>query len=234
MAEIVFPYNHLLIQVGYSLAEMPIDPMMGKMLYVASEMGCTEEILTIIAMLQVQSVFSKPVSGQGQIKARVAKRDFEVAEGDLITLLNVFSAFVEEGRTKDFCGRHYLIYRNLKRAYEIRCQLESHVRNKIGLPMISCQGNVETLCRCIVAGFFPNAAYLHHSGEYRSVRGNTELHLHPQSTLYTLQPPKWVVFCELMHTTKLFMKEITVIKDEWLLELAPHYYHKTTVRDSDD
>ncbi|GAB0091132.1 probable ATP-dependent RNA helicase DHX35 [Sergentomyia squamirostris] len=217
--------------IGYSLAEMPIDPMMGKMLYVASEMGCTEEILSIIAMLQVQSVFSKPSSGQGQIKARIAKRNFEVSEGDLITLLNVFTAFVAEGRTKDFCGRHYVIYRNLKRAYEIRCQLENHVRNKIGLPMISCQGNVETLCRCIVAGFFPNAAFMHHSGEYRSLRGSTELHLHPQSTLYTLKPPKCVVFCELMHTTKLYMKEITVIKEEWLLELAPHYYHKITVRE---
>ncbi|XP_055692828.1 probable ATP-dependent RNA helicase DHX35 [Lutzomyia longipalpis] len=220
--------------IGYSLADMPIDPMMGKMLYVASEMGCTEEILSIIAMLQVQSVFTKPISGQGQIKARIAKRDFEVAEGDLITLLNVFTAFVAEGRTKDFCGRHYLIYRNLKRAYEIRCQLENHVRNKIGLPMISCQGNVETLCRCIVAGFFANAAYMHHSGGYRTVRGSTELSIHPQSTLYTLPPPKWVVFCELMHTTKLFMKEVTVIKDEWLLELAPHYYHKITVKDTDE
>lgn len=217
--------------IGYLLAEMPLPPMMGKMLYIAGQMGCSEEILTLISMLQVQSVFSKPVTGQGQIKARVAKRQFEVAEGDLITLLNVYTAFVENGRTKEFCGRNYLVYRNLKRAYELRAQLSNLIENKLGIPMFSCRGDVETISRCITSGFFPNAAYLHHSGVYKTVRGDTELSIHPLSTLYTLQQPQFVIFCELMQTTKLFMKDLTVIKEDWLTELAPHYYHKATLRD---
>lgn len=217
--------------LGYALAEMPISPMMAKMLYMSGEMGCSEEILIIIAMLQVQSVFSKPVTGQGQIKARIAKRSFEVSEGDLITALNVYTAFVDEGRTKEFCGRHYLVYRNLKRAHEIKTQLTSFVKNKIGLPILSCNRNVDVIRRCITYGFFANAAYLHHSGVYRTVRGNSELHVHPLSTLLTIKQPQWVVFCELLHTTKLFMKDITVISEDWLPDIAPHYYHKTTVRD---
>lgn len=212
---------------------MPIHPMFGKMLYISGQMGCSEEILTIIAMLQVQSVFSKPTTGQGQIKGRIEKRNFEVVEGDLITLLNVYTAFITNGRTKEFCGRHYLIYKNLKRAYELRIQLENLIQNKLGIPLFSCNGDVTTICRCITAGFFPNAAYLHHSGVYKTIRGNTELHVHPLSTLYTQQQPQFVVFCELIQTTKLFMKDITVIKEEWLTELAPHYYHKTTVHEID-
>lgn len=210
---------------------MPFTAMMGKMLYVAGQLGCSEEILTIIAMLQVQSVFSKPATGQGQIKQKVAKRNFEAAEGDLITLLNVYTAFVEDGRTKEFCGRYYLIYRHLKRAYELRNQLVKLIQSKLGIPMFSCNGNVELICKCITAGFFPNAAYLHHSGVYKTVRGNTELSVHPLSTLYTIRPPQFVIYCELMQTTKLFMKDLTVIRSEWLTELAPHYYHKTTVKD---
>lgn len=216
--------------VGYFLAEMPIGPMLAKLLYKAGEMGCSEEILVIIAMLQVQSVFSKPSSGQGAIRARIAKRNFEVAEGDLITLLNVYTAFVEDGRTKEFCGRNFLIYRNLKRAHEIKTQLCSMLERELNIPLLSCNGNVEIICRCIVAGFFPYAAYLHHSGVYKTVRGNTELSIHPISALYTETQPQWVIFCELLHTTKLFMKDITVIRQEWLTELAPHYYHKVTVR----
>jgi ATP-dependent RNA helicase DDX35 len=34
-----------------------------------------------------------------------------------------------------------------------------------------------------------------------------------------------------MHTTKLFMRDLTVIKSDWLLELAPHFYYKTTYKD---
>lgn len=212
---------------------MPLDAMTGKMLYISGQMGCAVEILTIIAMLQVQNVFSKPSTGQGQIKGRVAKRNFEVEEGDLITLLNVYTAFIENGRTKEFCGQNFLIYRNLKRAHELRSQLENLAQNKLGIPLFSCQGDTEVLRKCITAGFFPNAAYLHHSGVYRTVRGNTELSIHPISTLYTLQQPQFVIFCELLQTTQLFMKDLTVIKEEWLTELAPHYYHKTTVARDD-
>lgn len=196
-------------------------------------MGCSEEILSIIAMLQVQSVFSKPVTGQGQITARIRKRDFEVAEGDLITLLNVFAGFIASGRTKEWCGRHYVIYKNVKRAYELRQQLGNLCRNKIGMPLLSCNGNVTVLRRCITSGFFPNAAYLHHSGVYRTCRGNRELYIHPMSCLYTLQQPQFVIFCELLNTTKVFMKEITVIEANWLTELAPHYYVKKDVRYED-
>lgn len=216
--------------VGYFLAELPISAMLGKMLFMSGEMCCSEEILDIIAVLQVQTVFSKPVTGKAQIKGKVAKRHFEVAEGDLITLLNVFTAFKTNGRTKEFCGRHFLIYRNLKRACEIRGQL-ANLAAKLGIPLISCGGDDVILRRCITAGFFTNAAYLHHSGVYKTVRGNTELSIHPLSTLYTIKQPQFVIFCELLHTTKLFMKDLTVIKQEWLTELAPHYYHKTTVKD---
>lgn len=217
--------------VGYFLAELPVAPMMGRMLYNAIEMGCSEEILSIIAMLQVQSVFSRPTTGQGQLTARVKKRAFEVAEGDLIALLNVYTAFVRGGRTKEWCGRNYVIYRNLKRAYELREQLHKLVRNQIGMPVTSCQGDTRVLQRCIASGFFANAAYMHHSGVYRTCRGNRELHVHPLSALYTLtRQPRFVVFCELLDTTKVFMKDLTVIEGEWLLELAPHYYERSAVR----
>ncbi|KAH8298077.1 hypothetical protein KR018_006245 [Drosophila ironensis] len=217
--------------VGYLLAELPFAAMLSKMLFVSGQMGCSEEIITIIAMLQVQSVFSRPVSAAAQQSGRIAHRNFEVAEGDFITLLNVYTAFVEEGRTKEFCGQYYLIYRNLKRAYELREQLLTLARKKYGIAIFSCKGDVEKLCKCITAGFFTQVAYLHHSGVYRQISSGTELAVHPNSTLYTLPQAQYVVYAELLQTTKLFMNHLTVIKREWLTELAPHYYHQTTVRD---
>lgn len=226
-------HGNLTEPIGYFLAEMPVAAMMGKMLYNSIQMACSEEILSIIAMLQVQSVFSKPSTGQGQITARARKREFEVAEGDLITLLNVYTSFVSAGRTKEWCGQHYVIFKHLKRAHELREQLAKLCRNKIGMPLISCYGNVTVLQRCIASGFFPNAAYLHHSGVYRTCRGNRELEIHPMSCLYTVPQPQYVVFGELLHTTKVFMREITVIEGDWLIELAPHYYVKRGVRYED-
>ncbi|XP_043069212.1 probable ATP-dependent RNA helicase DHX35 [Drosophila bipectinata] len=215
--------------VGYLLAELPFGAMLSKMLYVSGQMGCSEEIITIIAMLQVQNVFSRPVSAAAQQSGRIAHRHFEVAEGDFITLLNIYTAFVEEGRTKEFCGQYYLIYRNLKRAYELREQLITLVSKKYGIPIFSCKGDVQIICKCITAGFFTQVAYLHHSGVYRQISSGTELAIHPDSTLYTLPQAQYVVYGELLQTTKLFMNRVTVIQREWLTELAPHYYQQTTV-----
>lgn len=216
---------------GYMMAEMPLTATLSKMLLVSCEMGCSEEILSIVAMLQVQQVFSRPISGQGSINARKARRNFEVAEGDLITMLNVYQAFVTNGCTKEFCGQHYIMYRHLKRVVEIRNQLASLLTKQFKLKLISCGTDTVTIRRAITAGLFPFAAYLHHSGSYRMVRGDAEVSVHPTSCLYTEKQPSWICIGEVLHTTKLFVKDITVIDPKWLLELAPHYYHKATFKE---
>ena len=53
--------------------------------------------------------------------------------------------------------------------------------------------DIDNIRRCVVAGFFANAAYLHPSGSYRTVRNDHELHIHPASVLYAEKPPPWYV-----------------------------------------
>lgn len=92
------------------------------------------------------------------------------------------------------------------------------------MPLVSCAENVQTLQRCITAGFFANASRMHHDGTYRTVRDGHKLAIHPTSVLYTEKPPNWVIFNEVVQTSKDYMRDITVIDPQWLYELAPHYY----------
>ncbi|KAK4873239.1 hypothetical protein RN001_015268 [Aquatica leii] len=216
--------------LGFNMAEFALDPLYTKILLTSAEFECSEEVLTIISMLQVETIFAKPSTGNSAVKARVQKRHFEVEEGDLITYLNIYLAFVQSGYGNDFCHRNFINYKSMKRVVEIRARLGKMMSN-YGVPLVSCEGDTEAVCKCLVTGLFPNAVYLHYSGVYKTVRGDIELHVHPDSVLYTIPQPQWVVFCEVMHTTKLFMRDLTVIKSEWLLELAPHFYHKTVVKD---
>ena len=57
-----------------------------------------------------------------------------------------------------------------------------------------------------------------------------DLYVHPKSVLFTLKPVPWVVFSELVHTNKVYMKDITVIDPSWLEMLAPHFYEKKTTQ----
>lgn len=45
--------------------------------------------------------------------------------------------------------------------------------------------------------------------------------------------PKWVIYHELVFTTKEYMRNIIDINPEWLLEIAPHYYKKSDIEDTD-
>jgi len=212
--------------LGEQMSELPIHPTLSKMLLSSGEMGCSQEIVTIIAMLQVENVFLSP-PGQGD-KARVAKRKFEVGEGDLITLLNVYYAFHKQGMNKHWSSSHFLRFNALRRATELREQLFKVLR-RFNISSTSCT-NKEVILQTIVTGLFPNAAYLHHSGTYRTVRGDIPLKIHPKSVLYTVKHPNHVVFTEIVHSKDVYMRDITAIDPTWLERLAPHFYEKTRIR----
>lgn len=90
-------------------------------------------------MLQVENVYIKPASGQASIKARVQKRNFEVEEGDLITLLNVFNGFMSSNMGKDFCHRNFINHNVMKRVIEIRQRLKNMMK-KYSVPIMSSKG----------------------------------------------------------------------------------------------
>ncbi|OXA52772.1 putative ATP-dependent RNA helicase DHX35 [Folsomia candida] len=218
--------GNLTSPLGEQMSEFPLPPTFSKMLLTSGEYGCAEEITTIAALLQVETVFQAPW-GQNAMKARMTKRKFEVAEGDLLTLLNVYTAYMEAGKTKHFCSQNFLHYKRLRRAEEIKKQMLKML-HRFKVPIESCKGIIEPIIKCICAGFFPNAVYLHHSGYHRTVRGDLPVFVHPTSLLYTLPQPQWLLFTEIIHTTHIYMRDLTVVQPQWLEELAPHFYKKTT------
>ena len=62
-------------------------------------------------------------------------------------------------------------------------------------------------------------------GTYQSVHG-TALHIHPSSVLFTRRTAAWVVYGELVHTSKPMIRDVCVVERDWLVEAAPHYYEK--------
>ena len=57
------------------------------------------------------------------------------------------------------------------------------------------------------------------------------VHLHPSCCLKT--QPEWVLFNEFVFTTRPFIRTVTEIRPEWLLELSANYYDLETFTDGD-
>lgn len=213
--------SQLTSPLGMNMVEFPVPPMFAKMLLISGEFQCSEEALTVAAMMQIQNVFISP-SNEKRAAER-ARTKFSVKEGDHVTMVNVYNAFLKYDQSARWCAENYINVKGLRRAVNIRDQLKQMLK-KYKVPLVSCAENVQTLQRCITAGFFANAARMHHDGTYRTVRDGHKLAIHPTSVLYTEKPPNWVIFNEVVQTSKDYMRDITVIDPQWLYELAPHYY----------
>lgn len=82
-----------LTKYGAQMADMPLDPLLSKMLLSScDQFSCPNEILSIVAMLNIPNVFVRPRDQQEQSDRE--KNKFAHPDGDHLTLLNVFNAFI--------------------------------------------------------------------------------------------------------------------------------------------
>lgn len=175
-------------------------------------------------MLSVQNVFVFPPSRRRE--AETHRRRFAVLEGDHATLLNVLAAFDANGRSAQWCEKYLVNYKALVRASAVRKQLFRYLE-RAGVALVSCSGvdgAHENIRKALVSGLFARAAKLMPDGTYRNVRdmrgaNSVALSIHPNSVLFE-RAPEWVIYQEVVVTTKAFMRDVTVIEREWLRELA--------------
>lgn len=97
--------------------------------------------------------------------------------------------------------------------------------------VMSNPNDLEAIKKVITSGFFPHSARLQKGGSYRTVKHPQTVHIHPTSGLAKALP-RWVVYHELVLTTKEYMRQVTELKPEWLVEIAPHFYQLKDVEDS--
>ena len=111
----------LLTRLGRKMADFPMDPLMAKMVIASVDLGCSEEILSVVAMLSVQSVFYRPKDKQGQADSKKAK--FHQPEGDHLTLLTVYNGWKAANFSNPWCYENFIQARSMRRAQDVRKQL---------------------------------------------------------------------------------------------------------------
>ncbi|XP_053079345.1 pre-mRNA-splicing factor ATP-dependent RNA helicase DHX16 isoform X2 [Acinonyx jubatus] len=221
--------NHLgeLTTSGRKMAELPVDPMLSKMILASEKYSCSEEILTVAAMLSVNnSIFYRPKDKV--VHADNARVNFFLPGGDHLVLLNVYTQWAESGYSSQWCYENFVQFRSMRRARDVREQLEG-LLERVEVGLSSCQGDYIRVRKAITAGYFYHTARLTRSG-YRTVKQQQTVFIHPNSSLFEEQP-RWLLYHELVLTTKEFMRQVLEIESSWLLEVAPHYYKAKELED---
>ena len=210
----------LLTRLGRKMAEFPLEPNLSKMLILSVDLGCSDEILTITAMLSVENPFYRPRDKQAQADMRKAK--FNQAEGDHLTLLAVYKAWEASKFSNPWCFENFVQARSMRRAQDVRKQLVT-IMDRYKLDLISAGKNYKIICKAITAGFFMNAAKKDPQEGYRTLVDQNPVYIHPSSALFN-KNPEYVIYHELILTTKEYMRNVMVVDAKWLVELAPAFY----------
>jgi ATP-dependent RNA helicase DHX8/PRP22 len=86
-------------------------------------------------------------------------------------------------------------------------------------------GGIESILKVIVSGFFAKAARKNGVIGYETTVDGHLVHMFPGSALFGREP-EFVVFHELVNTTKEFMRNTVFVDPKWLVEMAPGFYRR--------
>jgi len=134
----------------------------------------------------------------------------------------VYEAWKNSNYSQNWCFDNFIQARALKRTQDVRKQLQQ-MMDRYKLDLISCGKNFNRIRKSIVAGFFAKAAKKDPQEGYKTLVEGTPVYIHPGSALFQ-RNPDWVVYHELVQTSKEYMREVTAIDPKWLVEFAGKFY----------
>ena len=209
-----------LTEEGQMMAEFPLAPDLSRVLIGSPKFKCTNSALTLVAMLSSQNPFLRPRDAQDQ--ADRARSQFVHKDGDHLTLLTVFNCYQEADNKAEWCSANFINPRSLRAAGLVREQLQQKMM-QLGLEFVDDPRHLsEHLRKCVLYGSFLHIAHQERANHYQTLKEGQVVALHPSTTL--LGKPEWVVYFEYVFTTRNYIRTLSPIEGEWLLDIAPKYF----------
>ncbi|XP_062409624.1 3'-5' RNA helicase YTHDC2 [Sardina pilchardus] len=185
-----------LTELGYHLADLPVEPHLGKMVLCAVVLKCLDPILTIACTLAHRDPFVLPSQASQKRAAMLCRKRFTAGTfSDHMALLRAFQAWQKarsDGWERSFCEKNYLSQATMEIIIGMRTQLLGQLR-AIGFVRARGGGDIRdvnlnsenwaVVKAALVAGMYPNL--LHVDRESAALVGAKEkrVRFHPNSIL---------------------------------------------------
>jgi ATP-dependent RNA helicase HrpA len=217
-----------LTKVGSSLARLPVDPRLARMVLEADRNGCVDEVLVIAAALSIQDPRERPVDKQQA--ADQAHRRFADDRSDFLTYWRLWTYLQDQQKSlsssafRRMCRAEFLHYLRVREWQELHSQLRSVARS-LGIKATARATDLDALLMPLHTSLL--AGLLSHIGlwdadkrEYVGARGARFVPW-PGSALFK-KPPRCVMAGELVETSRLWGRDLGRIEPEWVEPLAAH------------
>ncbi len=217
--------EHALTPTGLELAQMPLDPRLGRMIVAARDEGCLREVLVIAAALSVQDPRERPQDRQGTADA--AHRKFADEKSEFLSWLRLWDWYqgeVEHRKSQrklvEACHENFLSALRMREWRDIHSQLHALAAEHQWLEN-QLPATYDAIHRALLAGLLGNlGCKSEESANYLGAHGIKFL-IHPGSALQK-KAGKWIVAAEVSETTRLFARCVARIEPEWLERVGAH------------
>ncbi|SFR46715.1 ATP-dependent helicase HrpA [Marinobacter daqiaonensis] len=209
--------------LGRTMARLPLDPRLARMLVTASESGSLSELLVVIAGLSVQDPRERPQDKQQA--ADQAHSQWNDKESDFVTLLNLWNHFEEQrqelssNQLGKYCKKQFLSWMRMREWRDVHRQLTLLSREQKFV--INAQpASYEDIHKAILAGLLGQVATRQEKKEYLATR-NRKVLIFPGSKV-AKTAPKWILAAEIVETSRVFARMVAKIEPDWVEPLAGH------------
>ncbi|WP_198402645.1 ATP-dependent RNA helicase HrpA [Marinobacter salinus] len=210
-------------RLGQTMARLPLDPRLARMLVTSADHGSLAETLIIIAGLSVQDPRERPQDKQQA--ADQAHAPFNDKDSDFVTLLNIWNFYEEQrqelshNQMKKVCQKSFLSWMRMREWRDIHRQLTLICREQ-KLTFNKDVASYDAVHKAILAGLLGQIAVKVEKKEYLATR-NRKVMIFPGSKV-AKTGPKWIVATEIVETSRVFARMVAAIQPEWIEPLAGH------------
>ncbi|HEV3360332.1 MAG TPA: ATP-dependent RNA helicase HrpA [Pseudonocardiaceae bacterium] len=213
-----------LTALGRQLAQLPVDPRLGRMVLEADRNGCLREVVVIAAALSIQDPRERPADHKQAADEKHAR--FADKDSDFLAYLNLWNYLREQqrelssNRFRRLCRNEFLNFLRVREWQDIYSQLKQVV-GQLGMTLNDEPGDAQNVHISLLSGLLSHLGVKDgQKQEYFGAR-NAKFAIFPGSALFKKQP-RWVMSAELVETSRLWGRIVARIEPEWAEKLAPH------------
>jgi len=218
-----------LTPLGRRLAQLPVDPRLGRMVLEADRLGCADEVIVIAAALSIQDPRVRPLEERAQADQMHAR--FRDERSDFLAFLNLWRHLREQQRElsgnqfRKRCKAEYLHYLRVREWQDLSGQLRQAARS-VGVTINQQPAEPDAIHVALLSGLLSHVG-LHNvrRREYEGARG-ARFSIQPGSVL-ARKTPAWVMVAELVETSRLLGRTAAQIQPSWIEPLAGHLLKRT-------
>lgn len=220
---------------GVIASELCLEPSIARMIIAGIDMGVHDSVVMIAAMITVSHIlYKRGTDLEAQTNSNISRIVNAQDTGDLLSLLSIMKEYsMVDGnkRKKEWCSERSFNTIALKLATQTHRELTTVLKKFINAKSDSTtNSDVKFLTvQAVCTGLHLNLAYF--SGKltdgtkvYKLVELDQEACVHPSSVVAVLSTDdgdnRYVLFNELMRTERLYMKNLTPIKLEWIKDYS--------------